>query len=80
MILVIASKNKGKQREIKNILKPLEFELQPLSYYPNAPEVEETGSGRRDAKTDASAGDTSKNSATNPGRTGKPEDRNRNSS
>jgi XTP/dITP diphosphohydrolase len=42
--LVIASRNKGKVREIAEILSGLPFEVVSIADYPNAPEVEETGS------------------------------------
>jgi XTP/dITP diphosphohydrolase len=42
--LVIATKNAGKSREIAAVLAGLPFEVVSLDEYPDAPEVEETGS------------------------------------
>lgn len=44
MKLVIATKNPGKAREVAEILAGLPYEIVSLSAYPDAPEVEETGS------------------------------------
>lgn len=41
--LVIATKNKGKLREIKELLKDLDLKITSLADYPDAPEVEEDG-------------------------------------
>lgn len=41
--LVIATKNEGKAREIREILADLPYEVVSLKDYPDAPEVEETG-------------------------------------
>lgn len=42
--LVVATKNEGKAREVARILADLPFEVVSLSDYPDAPDVEETGS------------------------------------
>ncbi|MEN6357879.1 MAG: XTP/dITP diphosphatase [Armatimonadota bacterium] len=42
--LVIATKNPGKAREMAEILTDMPYEVVSLSDYPDAPEVEETGS------------------------------------
>jgi XTP/dITP diphosphohydrolase len=42
--LVVATKNEGKAREVAEILTGLPFEVLSLSEYPDAPDVEETGS------------------------------------
>ncbi len=41
--LVIATTNKGKLKEIKELLKPFPFKITSLSDYPDAPEVIEDG-------------------------------------
>lgn len=41
--LVIATKNKGKLREIKELLKEFPFKVTSLADYPDAPEIEEDG-------------------------------------
>ncbi len=41
--VVIASKNKGKIEEIKNMLSDFPLDLQPLDNYPNAPDIKENG-------------------------------------
>jgi len=41
--LVLATRNEGKIREIKEILKDLQFDLVDLRAYPEAPEIPETG-------------------------------------
>lgn len=41
--VVIASKNKGKVGEIKEMLSDLPVEILSLNHYPNAPDVEENG-------------------------------------
>ena len=41
--LVIATKNKGKLREIKELLKDLDLNITSLSDYPGAPKVNEDG-------------------------------------
>lgn len=41
--VVIASKNKGKVGEIKEMLSDLPIEILSLNHYPNAPDVEEDG-------------------------------------
>lgn len=41
--VVIASKNKGKVGEIKEMLSDLPLEILSLNHYPNAPDVEENG-------------------------------------
>lgn len=43
MIVVIASTNSGKIKEIKEILAPLEFEFRALNDYPDIPKVIEKG-------------------------------------
>ena len=42
--LVIATKNPGKAREMARILADAPYEIVSLADYPDAPEVEETGS------------------------------------
>lgn len=42
--LVIATKNPGKAREVAEILAEMPYEVVSLADYPDAPEVEETGS------------------------------------
>lgn len=42
--LVIATKNEGKAREVAALLADLPYDVVSLADYPNAPEVEETGS------------------------------------
>lgn len=42
--LVVATKNEGKAREVAAILADLPFEVVSLADYPDAPDVEETGS------------------------------------
>ncbi len=41
--LVVATKNKGKLREIKELLKGYDFEITSLADYPNVPEIIEDG-------------------------------------
>lgn len=41
--LVIATKNRGKLREVKAVLAGLPYEIVSLEAYPDAPDVEETG-------------------------------------
>ena len=41
--LVIATKNQGKLREVRAVLKGLPYEVVSLEAYPDAPDVEETG-------------------------------------
>lgn len=41
--IVIASKNKGKIEEIKDMLSDLPLEILSLNHYPSAPDVEENG-------------------------------------
>ncbi|MGC8862232.1 MAG: non-canonical purine NTP pyrophosphatase, partial [Armatimonadota bacterium] len=42
--LVIATRNPGKAREIAEVLSDLPFEILSLADYPDAPDIEETGS------------------------------------
>lgn len=42
--LVVATKNRGKIRELSTALSGLPLQVVPLDHYPNAPDVEETGS------------------------------------
>jgi len=42
--LVIATKNEGKAREVAALLADLPYEIVSLADYPDAPEIEETGS------------------------------------
>ena len=41
--LVIATQNKGKLREIKELLKDLDLKITSLADYPDAPEIIEDG-------------------------------------
>lgn len=41
--LVIATKNKGKMREIRELLKSFKIKITSLEDYPNAPQIEEDG-------------------------------------
>ncbi|MCK5180163.1 MAG: non-canonical purine NTP pyrophosphatase, partial [Candidatus Omnitrophica bacterium] len=41
--LVVATKNKGKLREIKGLLGDLDLKITSLADYPDAPEIEEDG-------------------------------------
>ena len=41
--LVVATKNKGKLREIKELLKDFDLKITSLSDYPDAPDIEEDG-------------------------------------
>lgn len=43
MELVLATRNLGKKREIKRILKPLGLDMRGIDEFPDAPETEETG-------------------------------------
>lgn len=42
--LVVATKNKNKAKEVAEILEGMPYKVVPLSDYPDAPDVEETGS------------------------------------
>ncbi len=41
--LIVATKNKGKLREIKELLKDFDLKITSLADYPDAPEIEEDG-------------------------------------
>lgn len=42
--LVVATKNPGKAKEVAEILEGMPYEVVPLTEYPDAPDIEETGS------------------------------------
>jgi XTP/dITP diphosphohydrolase len=42
-VLIIATKNRGKVREIKHVLKPLKLKVMSLLDLPNAPDIKENG-------------------------------------
>ena len=41
--LIVATKNKGKLREIKDLLKDLDLKITSLADYPDAPQIIEDG-------------------------------------